>query len=83
MCYSGEPSDGPCDRVSGIGHAGWTGTSLWIDPDSGVWTVLLTNRTYEPRAPNRLQEVRRELYARARGARPAASDPAVPDSAGP
>jgi CubicO group peptidase (beta-lactamase class C family) len=27
-----------------IGHLGFTGTSLWIDPDSGVVAALLTNR---------------------------------------
>ena len=28
------------------GHTGWTGTSLWIDPDRGLFIVLLTNRAY-------------------------------------
>jgi CubicO group peptidase (beta-lactamase class C family) len=32
------------------GHTGWTGTSLWIDPDRGVFVLLLTNRSYAPRA---------------------------------
>jgi len=32
------------------GHTGWTGTSLWIDPDRGLFVVLLTNRAYVPRA---------------------------------
>jgi len=32
------------------GHTGWTGTSLWIDPDRGVFVLLLTNRAYAPRA---------------------------------
>jgi CubicO group peptidase (beta-lactamase class C family) len=29
-----------------FGHTGFTGTSLWIDPDLGVYVVLLTNRVY-------------------------------------
>jgi beta-N-acetylhexosaminidase len=29
-----------------FGHTGYTGTSLWIDPESGLFVVLLTNRTY-------------------------------------
>jgi CubicO group peptidase (beta-lactamase class C family) len=33
-----------------IGHTGWTGTSLWIDPDRGVFVVLLTNRAFAPRS---------------------------------
>src|SRR5262245_1953676 len=36
--------------VHSFGHTGWTGTSLWIDPDRGVFVVLLTNRAYQPRA---------------------------------
>ncbi|MGH7530019.1 MAG: serine hydrolase domain-containing protein [Gemmatimonadales bacterium] len=31
------------------GHTGWTGTSLWIDPDRDLFVVLLTNRAYAPR----------------------------------
>src|SRR5207244_1812719 len=31
------------------GHTGWTGTSLWIDPDRDLFVVLLTNRPYAPR----------------------------------
>jgi CubicO group peptidase (beta-lactamase class C family) len=31
------------------GHTGWTGTSLWIDPDRGLFVLLLTNRVYDPR----------------------------------
>lgn len=33
-----------------FGHTGWTGTSLWIDPDRGVFVVLLTNRAFAPRS---------------------------------
>ncbi len=32
------------------GHTGWTGTSVWIDPDRDLFVVLLTNRAYAPRA---------------------------------
>lgn len=35
--------------VHSVGHTGWTGTSLWIDPDRGVFVVLLTNRAFQPR----------------------------------
>lgn len=66
-----------CDVPSSIGHTGWTGTSIRIDSETGAWVVLLTNRTYEPRAPNRLAEVRREIFARAveiaRGTAPVAA----------
>jgi CubicO group peptidase (beta-lactamase class C family) len=32
------------------GHTGYTGTSLWIDPDRDMFVVLLTNRVHEARA---------------------------------
>ena len=44
-----------------FGHTGFTGTSLWVDPDRGTWTVLLSNRTFEPRGPNRMQSLRRTV----------------------
>jgi len=43
------------------GHSGWTGTSLWIDPDRDVFVLLLTNRAYDPRVRGsftKLKEVR-------------------------
>jgi CubicO group peptidase (beta-lactamase class C family) len=45
-----------------FGHTGFTGTSLWVDPDRGTWTVLLANRTCDPHAPNQIQAVRRHLH---------------------
>ena len=32
------------------GHTGYTGTSLWIDPDRELFVVLLTNRVHAARA---------------------------------
>jgi len=32
-----------------FGHLGFTGTSLWIDPDAGIVVVLLTNRVHPTR----------------------------------
>lgn len=32
-----------------FGHLGFTGTSFWCDPDAGLATILLTNRTYPSR----------------------------------
>jgi CubicO group peptidase (beta-lactamase class C family) len=29
-----------------FGHTGFTGTSIWIDPERDIFVVLLTNRTY-------------------------------------
>lgn len=32
--------------VGSYGHTGWTGTSLWIDPVSKTYVILLTNRVH-------------------------------------
>jgi serine-type D-Ala-D-Ala carboxypeptidase len=34
-----------------FGHTGFTGTSLWIDPNAGVYAVLLANRVYPSPGP--------------------------------
>lgn len=44
---------GSCGKYLGedaYGHTGFTGTSLWIDPDRDMFVVLLTNRVHEARA---------------------------------
>ena len=47
-----------------FGHTGWTGTSLWIDPERDLFVVLLTNRAFAPRSRQPftvLKEVRGKL----------------------
>jgi CubicO group peptidase (beta-lactamase class C family) len=44
-----------------FGHTGYTGTSIWIDPDLGTWVVLLSNRTYDTESNNRMQQLRRAV----------------------
>jgi len=44
---------GSCGKYLGedaYGHTGFTGTSLWVDPDRDMFVVLLTNRVHEARA---------------------------------
>lgn len=46
------------------GHTGFTGTSIWIDPDRDMFMILLTNRVHAPRArhPGRvISDVRADL----------------------
>jgi CubicO group peptidase (beta-lactamase class C family) len=45
-----------------IGHTGFTGTSLWIDPAQDLYVVLLTNRVHPTRDNNQLQPFRRWLH---------------------
>lgn len=47
-----------------FGHTGFTGTSLWIDPDRQVFVILLTNRVHAARArrPSKvIADVRNDL----------------------
>ena len=42
-----------CGKYMGAeayGHTGYTGTSLWIDPDRSMFVILLTNRVHAARA---------------------------------
>jgi CubicO group peptidase (beta-lactamase class C family) len=44
---------GSCGKYLGeeaYGHTGFTGTSIWIDPDHEMFVILLTNRVHAPRA---------------------------------
>ena len=41
-----------------IGHLGYAGTSIWIDPDQEVAVVLLTNRTWPDRSSDAIRQVR-------------------------
>ncbi|UCG86294.1 MAG: beta-lactamase family protein [Gemmatimonadota bacterium] len=34
---------------SAFGHGGYTGTSIWIDPERDLFVVILTNRVFAPR----------------------------------
>ena len=43
---------------SSFGHTGFTGTSLWIDPERQLFLVLLTNRVHPTRDNNLIREVR-------------------------
>ena len=40
------------------GHTGFTGTSIAVDPDTGLWVVLLTNRVCPSRSNTRLIRMR-------------------------
>ena len=47
-----------------FGHTGFTGTSLWIDPDRQMFVILLTNRVHAARArrPSKvIADVRNDL----------------------
>ena len=58
-------------RPSAIGHTGFTGTSLWIDPAKDLYVVILTNRVHPTRDGRRhsgraARAARRDRYSTSR-----------------
>jgi len=45
-----------------VGHTGFTGTSLWIDPSNDLYIDLLTNRVHPTRDNEAIQQVRRDFH---------------------
>jgi beta-glucosidase-like glycosyl hydrolase/CubicO group peptidase (beta-lactamase class C family) len=43
---------------SSFGHTGFTGTSLWMDPEARLFVILLTNRVHPTRANTAVFQVR-------------------------
>jgi len=43
---------------SSFGHTGFTGTSIWIDPDRDLFIILLTNRVHPSRENNAILQIR-------------------------
>jgi len=44
-----------------FGHTGYTGTSVWVDPERGVFVVILTNRVNPTSENNRHVALRRAI----------------------
>lgn len=51
-------SSGHYFSAHSYGHTGFTGTSIWIDPDRKLFVVFLTNRVHPTRENQKLGEVR-------------------------
>jgi uncharacterized protein YbbC (DUF1343 family)/CubicO group peptidase (beta-lactamase class C family) len=45
-----------------VGHTGFTGTAIWMDPATGVYMILLTNRVH-PYGKGDVAELRRRISA--------------------
>ncbi len=45
-----------------FGHTGFTGTSIWIDPERKLFVVFLTNRVYPSRVNKKIINVRPKLH---------------------
>jgi beta-glucosidase-like glycosyl hydrolase/CubicO group peptidase (beta-lactamase class C family) len=54
-------SSGTLMSKRAFGHTGFTGTSMWMDPETGVFVVILTNRVHPTRENNLIREARPEI----------------------
>lgn len=55
---SGYSSAGTKLARTSFGHTGFTGTSIWMDPERDVFVILLTNRVNPTRANTKILQVR-------------------------
>jgi beta-N-acetylhexosaminidase len=55
-------SSGHFFSTHSFGHTGYTGTSIWIDPDRQLFVVLLTNRVHPTRENQKIAQVRPTLH---------------------
>jgi CubicO group peptidase (beta-lactamase class C family) len=45
-----------------VGHLGFTGTSFWLDPNSQLIVILLTNRVHPSRANEKIKKFRPQIH---------------------
>jgi len=58
---NGANSGGRFMSTSAFGHTGFTGTSIWIDPQNDIFVILLSNRVNPTRENRRITGVRMAL----------------------
>ena len=61
LCASASTSAGSQLSPRAFGHTGFTGTSLWLDPDRDLFIILLKNRVNPTRANNAIRRVRHHV----------------------
>ena len=59
--FSPGGSGGTLLSESAFGHTGFTGTSLWIDPEKDLFLILLSNRVHPTRKNSRHLAIRRQF----------------------
>lgn len=62
VTFAEDHSCGPSFSPSSFGHTGFTGTSLWVDPERELIVALLTNRVYYGRDADAIVAFRPDLH---------------------
>jgi CubicO group peptidase (beta-lactamase class C family) len=55
-------SAGSLFSLKSFGHLGFTGTSIWIDPEAQGFCIFLTNRVHPSRLDERIRRLRPILH---------------------
>jgi CubicO group peptidase (beta-lactamase class C family) len=55
-------SSGDFFSSNSFGHTGFSGTSVWADPERNLFVVFLTNRVYPTRANLKILKIRPALH---------------------
>lgn len=66
LAHNGQPA--PTWSDTAFGHTGYTGTSLWIDPEQDLFAVLCTNRLLTNTTGDEIAAFRRRFHAAVAGA---------------
>ena len=62
MVPTPDSSSGRYFSTRSFGHLGYAGTSIWIDPDRGLFVILLTNRVYPTRENSAITAIRPAVH---------------------
>jgi beta-N-acetylhexosaminidase len=58
----GYSSAGSLFGTKSFGHTGFTGTSIWVDPERNLFVIFLTNRVHPTRANTKISKVRPAVH---------------------
>jgi CubicO group peptidase (beta-lactamase class C family) len=59
---SGRSAAGDYFTAAAFGHTGYTGTSIWLDPERDLFVILLSNRVNPTRDNARITPLRRAVH---------------------
>jgi CubicO group peptidase (beta-lactamase class C family) len=59
---NGYSSAGSLFGEKSFGHTGFTGTSVWADPEKKIFVIALTNRVHPTRVNTKIMQVRPALH---------------------
>jgi CubicO group peptidase (beta-lactamase class C family) len=59
---NGYSSAGVLFGPESFGHTGFTGTSIWVEPEKKIFVILLTNRVHPTRNNHKIMQIRSKVH---------------------